>query len=126
MDSILDHLHIERAFSPLFSGQTLHIQQVLAGNINTIVKVEVDGRSYGLRIRTHERVYRYEPDLIKEAFVLWLMRNAANSPRDREAASAFAQLKAAAGNRACTQGCVARRTLLRLVTTAAATSVLYL
>jgi aminoglycoside phosphotransferase (APT) family kinase protein len=55
----------------------------------------VNGRGYGLRVRTHEQVYRYEPDLIKEAFVLWLMRNVATGPRDREAAAAFTQLTAA-------------------------------
>jgi len=95
MESTLTASQIERAFSPLFSGQTLHPQQVFAGNINTIIQVAVSGRSYGLRVRTQERVYRYEPHLIKEAFVLWLMRHVANGPRDREAASAFAQLMAA-------------------------------
>jgi hypothetical protein len=95
MESTLNAAQIERAFSPLFSGQTLHVQQVLAGNINTILQVAVNGRSYGLRMRTHEQVYRYEPNLIKEAFVLWLMRNVATGLRDREAASAFAQLTAA-------------------------------
>ena len=95
MESTLDQSQIERAFSSLFPGQTLHIEQMLAGNINTIVKVVVSGRSYGLRIRTHEQVYRYEPDLIKEAFVLWLMKHAANGPRDTEAAAAFMQLRTA-------------------------------
>ena len=95
MESTLNASQIERAFSPLWSGQTLHIQEVFAGNINTIIQVAVSGRSYGLRVRTHERVYRYEPDLIKEAFVLWLMRHVANGSRDKEAAAAFAQLKAA-------------------------------
>jgi len=93
MESI-NAAQIERAFSPLFPGQSLHVQQVLTGNINTIVKVAVSGRSYGLRVRTHEQVYRYEPDLIKEAFVLWLMRHATNGPRDTEAAVAFAQRRA--------------------------------
>src|ERR687898_210124 len=95
MESTLTASQIEHAFSPLFSGQILHVQQVFAGNINTIIQVAVNGRSYGLRVRTHERVYRYEPNLIKEAFVLWLMRNVATGPRDREAAPAFAQLTAA-------------------------------
>lgn len=94
MKSILDTSQIERALSLVFSGQPLHVQQVLTGNINTIVKVAVSGRSYGLRVRVYEQVYRYEPDLIKEAFVLWLMRHAANGPRDTEAAAAFAQLRA--------------------------------
>jgi hypothetical protein len=95
MESILDRLQIERAFSPLFERQPLHVQQVFTGNINTIVKVTVSGRSYGLRIRTHEQVYRYEPDLIKEAFVLWLMKHTANGPRDTEAAVVFAQRRTA-------------------------------
>lgn len=95
MESLLNISQIERAFSPVFEGQAVHIQQVLAGNINTILKVEVSGHSYGLRVRTHEQVYRYELDLIKEVFVLWLMRYAANDSRDTEAAAAFAQLRAA-------------------------------
>jgi hypothetical protein len=95
MESTLTTLQIERAFSPLWSGQTLHIQDVFAGNLNTITQVAVSGHSYGLRVRTHERVYRYEPDLIKEAFVLWLMRHVTSGSRDKEAAAAFAQLKAA-------------------------------
>src|SRR5262245_19220102 len=95
MKSIIETLQIERAFSSLFPGQPLHVQQVLAGNISTIIKVAISGQNYGLRVRTHEQVYRYEPHLMKEAFVLWLMRHAASGPRDTEAASAFAQLRAA-------------------------------
>ena len=94
MESTLNASQIERAFSSLFSGQLPHVQQVFAGNINTIIQVVVNGRSYGLRVRTHEQVYRYEPNLIKEAFVLWLMQNVATGPRDREAAAAFAQFTA--------------------------------
>jgi hypothetical protein len=94
MESIFDGSQLERAFSPLFKGQPLQVQQVLAGNINTIVKVAVGGRSYGLRVRTSERVYRYEPDLIKEVFVLWLMSHIFNGPRDTEAAATFARLRA--------------------------------
>ncbi|NOT57951.1 MAG: aminoglycoside phosphotransferase family protein [Deltaproteobacteria bacterium] len=86
---------IARAFSPLFPGATPHVQQVFAGNINTIVHVAVDDHSYGLRVRTQEQVYRYEPNLIKEAFVLWLMRHATSGRCDAEAAHAFARLTAA-------------------------------
>ena len=89
------HIADRTCFLSSLSGQPLHIQQVLAGNINTIIQVAVSGRSYGLRVRTYEQVYRYEPDLIKEAFVLWLMRHVTNGPRDTEAAGAFAQLMAA-------------------------------
>lgn len=95
MESMLTTSQIARAFSPLFPGQTPHVQQVLTGNINTILQVAVNGRNYGLRVRTREQVYRYEPNLIKEAFVLWLMEHTATGPRDREAANAFARLTAA-------------------------------
>ncbi len=95
MESMLTTSQIARAFSPLFPGAAPHVQQVFAGNINTILQVAVNGRSYGLRVRTHEQVYRYEPNLIKEAFVLWLMRHAATGPRDHDAAAAFARLTAA-------------------------------
>jgi hypothetical protein len=40
-------------------------------------------------------VYRYEPDLVKEAFVLWLMTHAGSLPCDVVAASAFSQICAA-------------------------------
>ncbi len=95
MESMLTTSQIARAFSPLFPGAAPHVQQVFAGNINTIIQIAVNGRSYGLRVRTHEQVYRYEPNLIKEAFVLWLLRHAASGPCDTEAAAAFARLTAA-------------------------------
>lgn len=95
MESTFTTAQIERAFSPLLPGQIPHVQHVFAGNINTILKVAVNDRSYGLRVRTHEQVYRYEPNLIKEAFVLWLMRHAATGRHDQEAAAAFVQLTAA-------------------------------
>ncbi|MSQ48161.1 MAG: aminoglycoside phosphotransferase family protein [Deltaproteobacteria bacterium] len=95
MEFILTASQIERAFSPLFPGQPPHVQQVFAGNINTIIQVAVNGRSYGLRVRVHEQAYRYEPNLIKEAFVLWLMKHATTGPRDKEAAVAFEHLTAA-------------------------------
>ena len=60
---------LERVFARLSGRPPLHVHAVLSGNINTIVKVECEGRLYGLRVRTQEQVYRYEPDLVKEALV---------------------------------------------------------
>jgi aminoglycoside phosphotransferase (APT) family kinase protein len=37
-------------------------------------------------------VYRYEPDLVKEAFVLWLVAHADDTPCDAVAAAAFSRL----------------------------------
>ena len=86
---------LEAVFAPLMATRSLCVREVFAGNINTIVKVDVDGHSYGLRVRTQEQVYRYEPDLVKEAFVNWLLTHAGNVKPDREVAAAFSALCAA-------------------------------
>ena len=64
---------LERVFAQLAKQPPVRIHDVLSGNINTIVKVECEERLYGLRVRTQEQVYRYEPDIVKEAFVAHLM-----------------------------------------------------
>ena len=73
---------LERVFAQLSGRPPLHVYAVLSGNINTIVKVECQGRLYGLRIRTQEQVYRYEPDLVKEALVAALLKPGARPPTD--------------------------------------------
>ena len=83
---------LEAVFAPLVGDRPVRVCEVFSGNINTIVKVDVDGQSYGLRVRTHERVYRYEPDLIKEAFVTWLLNHAGNLKDDMEVAAAFSAI----------------------------------
>jgi len=93
--SPFDRHQLERAFSPLLETQSLQVCEVFAGNINTIVKVGAGGQYYGLRVRTQEKVYRYEPDLVKEAFVSWLMDCASGTSRDEETAVAFSQIRAA-------------------------------
>ena len=84
---------LERAFSPLLGNGSLQVHEVFAGNINTILKVENDGQVYGLRVRTYESVYRYEPDLIKEVFVLRLLQQGANPLQDATVADAFSQFR---------------------------------
>src|SRR5262245_41884344 len=86
---------IARAFSPVVTRGALQVQEVLTGNINTIFKVESAGQHYGLRVRTQESVYRYEPDLIKEVFVLQLLQTAGDGLNDARVAAAFKQLVAA-------------------------------
>ncbi|HEV8711382.1 MAG TPA: aminoglycoside phosphotransferase family protein [Candidatus Binatia bacterium] len=83
---------LEAVFAPLAGDRPVRVCEVFSGNINTIVKVDVEGQSYGLRVRTHEQVYRYEPDLIKEAFVTWLLNHAGNSRDDMEVAAAFSAI----------------------------------
>src|SRR5262249_4875509 len=82
-------------FAPLMATPSLCVREVFSGNINTIVKVDVDGHSYGLRVRTQEQVYRYEPDLVKEAFVSWLLTHAGGVKDDGEVAAVFSALGAA-------------------------------
>jgi len=83
---------LEAVFAPLVGDRPVRVCEVFAGNINTIVKVDVDGQSYGLRVRIHEQIYRYEPDLIKEAFVIWLLNHAGNLKDDTEVAAAFSAI----------------------------------
>ncbi len=82
------------AFAPLVDAAELCVEEVLTGNINTILRVRVGGQRYGLRVRMQESVYRYEPDLIKEVFVLRVLQQAGAVPDDAAIAAAFAQLAA--------------------------------
>src|SRR5262245_53342324 len=86
---------LEAVFAPLVRNRSLRVGEVFTGNINTIVQVDVDGQSYGLRVRTHEQVYRYEPDLVKEAFVTWLLTHTGSIKDDEEVAAAFSAICAA-------------------------------
>src|SRR5262245_31738487 len=89
--SPFDQQQLERAFAPLSPNHTLLVREVFSGNINTIVKVEVNEHCYGFRVRTQEKVYRYEPDLIKEAFVVWLLQPGHERLSDEKIAAAFTQ-----------------------------------
>ncbi len=93
VSSPFDSERIARAFAPLLQGAMLHVHEVLTGNINTILKVESSGRLYGVRVRTNETVYRYEPDLIKEVFALWLLQHGGKAPDEANAAEAFARIR---------------------------------
>src|SRR5215510_12570935 len=95
VQTVFDMYQLKRAFSPLLENRALQVCEVFSGNINTIVKVDIAGQCYGLRVRTQEKVYRYEPDLIKEAFVAWLLQHAHKGPGDAEAATAFAEMRGA-------------------------------
>ncbi|MBI3797055.1 MAG: aminoglycoside phosphotransferase family protein [Deltaproteobacteria bacterium] len=86
---------LEAVFAPLMGDRSVRVREVFSGNINTIVRVDVDGQSYGLRVRTQEQVYRYEPDLVKEAFVAWLLTYAESVRDDREVGAAFSVICAA-------------------------------
>ncbi|MGE0827671.1 MAG: phosphotransferase family protein [Candidatus Binatia bacterium] len=84
---------IERALAPVVGNQAFEIRELLAGNINTIIRVVAGGQHYGLRIRTQEQIYRYDPDLIKEAFVAWLFANSQQTVDVKAMATTFAQLR---------------------------------
>ena len=64
---------LRQIFTPLTGDPSPRVRRTLSGNINTILKVEANGQMYGLRIRSQEQVYRYEPDLMKEVFISWLL-----------------------------------------------------
>ena len=83
---------LEQIFAQLAKRPPVHVHDVLSGNINTIVKVECEGRLYGLRVRTQEQVYRYEPDLVKEVFVAELLKLSSQFRTDAGTAALFAEL----------------------------------
>jgi hypothetical protein len=95
----LDLHEIAQAFAPVTKNATPRVLDVFTGNINTILKVEIGGRLYGLRVRTQESVYRYEPNLIKEAFALGLLSRPEATPDDNAVAAMVAELKAAQSGR---------------------------
>jgi aminoglycoside phosphotransferase (APT) family kinase protein len=86
---------IERALSPLEQLTAFQVREVFTGNINVILKVESGDQIYGVRVRLHESVYRYEPDLMKEVFILRLLQQAGKAPNDTLVAEAFRRLRAA-------------------------------
>lgn len=93
--SPFDLREIARAFAPLGEDATPRVHEVFTGNINTILKVEMAGRLYGLRVRTQETVYRYEPNLIKEAFALRLLARTEEQLDEQAIATVFSEIHAA-------------------------------
>ena len=83
---------LKQIFTPLTGDSSPRICATLSGNINTILKIEASGQSYGLRIRSQEQVYRYEPDLIKEVFVSWLLNPNNARGKDEEKAHTLTHL----------------------------------
>jgi len=88
---------LRQVFAPISGDQALRVCKTLSGNINTILQIEVGDhcsgpRLYGLRIRTQEHVYRYEPDLIKEVFISWLLDPDNSEKNDAEKATALARI----------------------------------
>ncbi len=86
---------LQQIFTPLTGDPSPRVCRTLSGNINTILKVEASGQMYGLRIRSQEQVYRYEPDLMKEVFISWLLDPSHAGASDTERAWALSQLRAA-------------------------------
>jgi aminoglycoside phosphotransferase (APT) family kinase protein len=86
---------IECAFFPLLRQAVLQVREVFSGNINVILKVENGDQTYGVRVRLHESIYRYEPDLMKEVFILRLLQQAGKAPNDALVAEAFRRLREA-------------------------------
>lgn len=86
---------LERALSPLGRHAAFQVRAVFAGNINVILKIASGDQTYGMRVRIHESVYRYEPDLTKEVFILRLLPQAGKAPNDTAVAEAFRRLRQA-------------------------------
>ena len=89
---MLTEHQLQQIFTPLTGDLSPRVCAKLSGNINTILKIEAGDRLYGLRIRSQEQVYRYEPDLIKEVFVSWLLAPDNAEKSDAEKAGALAHL----------------------------------
>ena len=89
---MITEAQLQQIFTPLTGEPSPRLCLTLFGNINTILKVEARGQMYGLRIRSQEQVYRYEPDLMKEVFISWLLDPAHAGANDMEKARALSQL----------------------------------
>ena len=92
---MITEAQLQQIFTPLTGDPSPRLCLTLSGNINTIFKVEASGQMYGLRIRSREQVYRYEPDLIKEVFISWLLDPAQAGANDTEKARVLAHLRTA-------------------------------
>ena len=92
---MITEAQLQQIFTPLTGDPSPRLCLTLSGNINTILKVEAKGQMYGLRIRSQEQVYRYEPDLMKEVFISWLLDPAHAQANDTEKARVLSQLRAA-------------------------------
>lgn len=92
---MITEAQLRQIFTPLTGDPSPRVCRTLSGNINTILKVEANGRMYGLRIRSQEQVYRYEPDLMKEVFISWLLDPSHAGADDTEKARALSQLREA-------------------------------
>jgi aminoglycoside phosphotransferase (APT) family kinase protein len=101
-----DTRQLEHIFAQLAKRPPIHVHDVLSGNINTIVKVECERQLYGLRVRTQEQVYRYEPDLVKEVFVAELLKLNSQFRTDAGTAALFAELLTAGCGRHDSPGTV--------------------
>ncbi len=55
----------------------------LAGNVNTVLRLAYAGRSLGVRVALNPYRFRYERDIIKEVFAIFLICYARPSPNDR-------------------------------------------
>ncbi len=92
---MITEAQLQHIFTLLTGDPSPRVCLTLTGNINTILKVEANGQRYGLRIRSQEQVYRYEPDLMKEVFISWLLDPAHTGVSDAEKARALSQLREA-------------------------------
>ena len=92
---MITQAQLRQIFTPLTGDPSPRLCRTLSGNINTILKVEANGQLYGLRIRSQEQVYRYEPDLMKEVFISWLLDPAHAGVNDTEKARVLAHLRTA-------------------------------
>ena len=84
-------------FAPLRGTHSPQVVESLSGNINTILKVSIGSELYGLRIRAAEGIFRYEPDIIKEPFVSWLLHPANKGTTDVKKATTLSNWQTSEG-----------------------------
>jgi hypothetical protein len=59
--------------------------ETITGNVNTILKLAYQGRRLGVRLATHTYRFRYEKDIIKEIFALFLIYHGRDGGNDATA-----------------------------------------
>lgn len=66
--------------------------EIIRGNVNRIYKIRYAGRTFGVRVATHQYRFKYEKDIIKEVFAICLLNSPTDGFCDRVARDRFARL----------------------------------
>ncbi|MEI6986823.1 MAG: phosphotransferase [Rhodospirillaceae bacterium] len=79
--AVLERLGV--IFSRQLGGNgDVELISVISGNVNTILKLRYEGRELGVRLALNTYRFKYEKDIIKEIFALFLIYHASDAEND--------------------------------------------